>query len=100
MAVMFPNRFDAAADEFFAGLTPAEGVRGTHRRLAWLVQVTKAPMSIAEAATEDQVVATFMDALGSVQDRHLRFAPRHHRLTSPYFSLLTVDGLHGRSSAD
>jgi hypothetical protein len=96
---MSPNRFDEASDdEFFAARIPGGAASFLARRAATLVQRTRAPASCDEVAAEDQAVAAFMDASGSLWTEQGRFGAPTHWLTAHCLWWLVGAGRHTRTS--
>ncbi len=96
-AAMSPNRFDEAiTDDFFAGRTLGGSISHPYRRATALILATRAPASSDELAAEDQVVAAFLDASGSLWIEHRRFETHTHWLTAHCLWLLIGAGRYLR----
>jgi hypothetical protein len=95
-AAMSPNHFDESiTEDFFAGRT-LRGRISHPRRAAALIPATRSPASSDELAAEDQLVAAFMDASGSLWIKHRRFGTHTHWLTAHCLWLLIGAGRYLR----
>jgi len=99
--VVAPSRFDdGAADEFFAGRSTSRGSTRGYWRAAALVKAIRRPPTTGELAAEDQVVAAFLDASGSLWSKSHHDPAATHVFMASLSRIWRRNGRHTRQSTE